>query len=90
KGRPRRPGMGCRPQSAGHNIRRALRRLNVSENRMGPLRYTEDQTLPEPTQLQPNRLIRLLLCHLSAIDPRKCLIQDSFTLLIPKSFSDSK
>ncbi|MCR9068476.1 MAG: hypothetical protein NXH79_06485, partial [Rhodobacteraceae bacterium] len=46
KGRPRRPGMGCRPQSAGHNIRRALRRLNVSENRMGPLRYTEDQTLP--------------------------------------------
>src|SRR5690554_2599132 len=38
--------MGCSPQSAGHNIRWALRRLNVSENRMGPIRYTEVQTLP--------------------------------------------
>jgi hypothetical protein len=38
--------MGCGPQSAGHNVRRALRRLNVSENRMGQIRYTDFQTLP--------------------------------------------
>lgn len=30
----------------GHTVRRALRRLNVSENCMGHIRYTEDQTLP--------------------------------------------
>jgi len=38
--------MGCGPQSAGHNVRRALPRLNVSENRMGLLRYTEFRILP--------------------------------------------
>lgn len=46
KGWPRRPGMGCGPQSARHNVRRALRRLTVSENRMDQVRYTEFQTLP--------------------------------------------
>ena len=46
EGRPRCPGVGCGPQSAGHNVRRAFRRLTVSENRVGPVRYTDFQTLP--------------------------------------------
>ncbi len=41
----------CRPQSAGHDVRRALRRLTVSENRTGPFRYTEFQTLPSEVDL---------------------------------------
>lgn len=52
EGRPRRPGMGCGPQSAGHNVRRAFRRLTVSENRMGPVRYTEFRILPRLVQEQ--------------------------------------
>ena len=42
EGRPRRPGMGCGPQSTGHNIRSAFRCLTVSENRMSQIRYKED------------------------------------------------
>jgi len=45
--------MGCGPQSVGHNVRRALRYLTVSENRIGPLRYTELQTLPKPVAVLP-------------------------------------
>jgi hypothetical protein len=38
--------MGSGLHSDGQNVRRSLRRLNVSENRMGHVRYTEFQTLP--------------------------------------------
>lgn len=48
KGRPRCPGMGCGPQSAGHNVHWAFRRLTVSDNRVAPIRYTDFQTLPDP------------------------------------------
>jgi putative transposase len=51
--------MGCGPQSAGHNVRWALRRLTVSENRMGQVRYTDFQTLPCHTgSKEPARLDR--------------------------------
>jgi transposase len=45
--------MGCGPQSAGHNVLRAFRRLNVSENRMAQVRYTEFQTLPISGRASP-------------------------------------
>lgn len=34
------------PQSTGHNVRRAIRCLTISENRMGRTKYTKFQTPP--------------------------------------------
>ena len=40
-GQSRRTAKACCLQSADHNVRRKLRRLTVSENRIGPVRYTK-------------------------------------------------
>jgi hypothetical protein len=73
EGRPRRPGMGCRPQSAGHNVRWALRRLTVSENRMGPFRYTEFQKLPKGMSVSFTTAAALVNELMEARDERRLL-----------------